>query len=67
MADSAAAEKGFAVGDVILQVDNKDVTTAKEFEDALSAVKDSGRPTALIKAQRGDAVRFLGLPLAEQN
>ncbi|MEO6396779.1 MAG: Do family serine endopeptidase [Devosia sp.] len=64
VADSIAAEKGFAVGDVILQVDNKDVASAAEFDAALDAVKSSGRPTALIKAQRGENIRFLGLPLA---
>jgi serine protease Do len=58
-----AAEKGFTVGDAILEVDNKPVASAKEFEDAITAVKDSGRNTALIKAERNGAVRFIGLPL----
>ena len=61
--DSVAADKGFTVGDAILEVDNKKVTTAKEFEDAIKAVKDSGRGTALIKAERNGNVRFIGLPL----
>ena len=64
--DSVAAEKGFSVGDAILEVDNKPVSSAKAFEDAITAVKDSGRSTALIKAERNGAVRFIGLPL-EQN
>ena len=62
--NSVAADKGFAVGDAILSVDNKDVKTAKDFEDAISGVKSSGRATALIKAERDGNVRFLGLPLA---
>ena len=62
--DSIAAEKGFAVGDTILQVDNKDVASVKDFEAAIQAVKDSGRGTALIKAQRDGATRFIGLPLS---
>lgn len=62
---SVAAEKGFAVGDAILEVDNKAVTTAGEFEDAIKAVQDSGRSTALIKAERNGQVRYLGLPLAD--
>lgn len=62
--DSIAAEKGFAVGDAILEVDNKAVSTAAEFEDAIEGVKDSGRDTALIKANRGGNTRFVGLPLA---
>ncbi len=64
--DSVAAEKGFTVGDAILEVDNKAVSTAAEFEDAIKGVKDSGRGTALIKAERNGNVRFIGLPL-EQN
>jgi serine protease Do len=60
---SIAAEKGFAVGDTILEVDNKKVATAEEFEQAIAGVKDAGRGTALIKAERGGNVRFLGLPL----
>jgi serine protease Do len=62
---SIAAEKGFAVGDTILEVDNKKVATADEFEQAIAGVKDSGRNTALIKAERNGNVRFLGLPLDE--
>ena len=62
-ADSIAAEKGFAVGDAILEVDNKKVSTAAEFEDAIKGVKDSGRATALVKAERNGQVRYLGLPL----
>jgi serine protease Do len=64
---SIAAEKGLAVGDAILEVDNKPVATPTEFEDAIAGVKSSGRGTALIKAERGGNVRFLGLPLAEAN
>ena len=65
--NSVAADKGFQVGDAILEVDNKKVSTGKEFEDALKAVKDSGRGTALIKAQRDGNVRFIGLPLNSSN
>ncbi len=63
--ESVAADKGFAVGDAILEVDNKAVRTAKQFEDAITAVKSSGRNTALIKAERGGNVRFIGLPLSK--
>ncbi len=63
--DSAAAEKGFTVGDAILEVDNKPVASVEEFEAAITAVKDAGRNTALIKAERNGNVRFIGLPLDE--
>ena len=64
---SIAAEKGFAVGDAILEVDNRQVATADEFEAAIAGVKDSGRGTVLIKAQRDGNTRFLGLPLTATN
>ena len=63
--ESVAADKGFAVGDAILSVDNKPVASAKDFEDAIAGVKSSGRGTALIKAERDGNVRFLGLPLTD--
>jgi serine protease Do len=62
---SIAAEKGFAIGDTILEVDNKPVATPQEFEQALAGVRDSNRSTALIKAQRNGNTRFLGLPLEQ--
>jgi len=64
--DSPAAEKGFAVGDAILEVDNKPVSTVEEFETALAAVKQKGLNTALVKASRGGEARFIGLPLADK-
>ena len=63
--DSIAATRGFTVGDTILEVNNQPVTNASDFEEALQSVRDSGRGTALIKAQRDDAVRFVGLPLED--
>lgn len=60
---SPAAEKGFAVGDTILEVNNEKVSSVEEFEKAIQAVKDAGRGTALVKAQRDGNTRFIGLPL----
>jgi serine protease Do len=61
--NSPAAEKGFAVGDVILEVNNTKVASVDEFEKAIQGVKDAGRGTALVKAQRDGNTRFIGLPL----
>ena len=63
--DSPAAEKGFAVGDAILEVNNTPVATLDEFEAAIDAVKAKGLNTALIKASRDGQARFVGLPLSE--
>jgi serine protease Do len=62
-ADSQAASKGLAVGDSILEVDNKPVSSVQEFESALDAVKARGLNTALVKASRDGEARFIGLPL----
>jgi serine protease Do len=64
--ESAAAEKGLAVGDAILEVNNTPVNTLDEFESALDAVKAEGRGTALVKASRDGNDRFIGLPLATE-
>lgn len=64
--DSAAAEKGLAVGDAIHEVNNTPVNTLEEFESALDAVKAQGRNTALIKASRDGNDRFIGLPLSAE-
>lgn len=61
--NSAAAEKGFAVGDTILEVNNQAVASVADFEKAITAVKDAGRSTALVKAQRDGNTRFIGLPI----
>jgi serine protease Do len=64
---SPAAEKGFAVGDTILEVNNQPVSSVDDFEKAIQGVKDAGRGTALVKAQRDGNTRFIGLPLSADN
>jgi serine protease Do len=64
---SPAAEKGLAVGDTILEVNNQKVASVEDFEKAIQSVKDAGRSTALVKAQRDGATRFIGLPITESN
>lgn len=63
--ESQAAKKGIAVGDAILEVNNTPVSSLEEFEAAISAVKDKGLNTALVKASRDGNDRFIGLPLSE--
>jgi serine protease Do len=65
--ESPAAEKGFGVGDAILEVNNTPVSSVEDFEKAIKAVKEAGRSTALVKAQRDGATRFIGLPLGADN
>lgn len=63
--ESAAAEKGLAVGDVVSEVNNTAVSSLEEFEAAIEAVKAKGLNTALVKASRDGNDRFVGLPLSE--
>jgi serine protease Do len=62
--NSVAASKGFAVGDTILDVDNKPVATVQAFQSAIDGVKSAGRPTALVKTERDGTPRYIGLPLS---
>lgn len=56
-ADGIAAKAGLREGDVILSLDNVEVTSAKQFESA-AAKLDKARPvTVLVK--RGDAANFI--------
>jgi len=64
--NSVAASKGLAVGDTILEVNNKPVTNAQDFQSAIDAVKAGGHSSVLIKAERNGKARFLGLPLAQK-
>jgi len=61
--NSAAAGK-FDPGETILDVNGTKVSNGKDFEDAIKALRDAGKTTALIKVHvdnQGDA--FVGLPL----
>jgi len=61
--DSIAAEKRFRPGDVLLEANGMELNSADEFEDIVASVRQSGRSTLLLKAMRGNQVRFLGLPV----
>jgi serine protease Do len=63
--DSLAAQRGFATGDVILEVDNKPVSAPADFDAAVKAVEDRGLNTVLIKVARDGESRFVGLPISE--
>ena len=55
--DGAAARAGMREGDVLLSIDNTEVTSAKQF-DALVAKLDRSRSVTVL-VRRGDAVNFL--------
>ncbi|AVF02478.1 MULTISPECIES: Do family serine endopeptidase [Devosia] len=63
--DSPAAQRGFATGDVILEVDNRPVAEPGDFDAAVQAVRDRGLNTVLIKIARDGEARFVGLPIGD--
>lgn len=64
--DSSAAQRGLAVGDVLLEIDNKAIATVADYEAAIAGVQSKGLDTALVKVARNGEARFIGLPLGEE-
>ncbi|MGB9392860.1 MAG: Do family serine endopeptidase [Xanthobacteraceae bacterium] len=61
--DGPAAEQGFQVGNVILEVGGKPVANASDVRKALSEAKSQRRHQVLMRVKTGDATRFVALPL----
>jgi serine protease Do len=61
--DGPAAEHGFRSGDVILNVGGKSVSNVGDVRSALSAAKDSGKHSVLMRVKTADATRFVAIPL----
>ena len=57
VAEGAAGKAGVREGDVIVTIDNADVTSAKQF-DALVAKLDKAKPVTLL-VRRGEGANFL--------
>ncbi len=56
-ADGIAARAGLREGDVILSVDNAEITSAKQFESVVAKLDKSRAVTVLVR--RGDAANFI--------
>jgi serine protease Do len=62
---SAAAERGFKEGDVILEVAGKSVGSAGEVRDALDAARTDNKNSVLIRVRSGGSSRFVAVPVAK--
>lgn len=62
---SAAAERGFKEGDVILEVGGKSVATAGEVRDAINAARTDNKNSVLMRVKSGGQSRFVAIPLAK--
>ena len=62
---SAAAERGFKEGDVILEVAGKSVATASDVRDAIKAAASDNKNSVLMRVKSGGSSRFVAVPLAK--
>jgi serine protease Do len=62
---SAAAERGFKEGDVILEVAGKNVTSAGDVRDAITSARNDNKNSVLMRVKSGGSSRFVAVPLAK--
>jgi serine protease Do len=62
---SAAAERGFKEGDVILEVAGKSVTNAGDVREAINAARSDNKNSVLMRVKTGGSSRFVAVPLAK--
>jgi serine protease Do len=62
---SAAAERGFKEGDVILEVGGKSVSTAGDVREAINAARTDNKNSVLMRVKSGGQSRFVAVPLAK--
>jgi serine protease Do len=58
-----AADHGLQVGDVILEVGGKPVTTPADVRKSLSDARKEGKHTVLFRVKSGQGTKFVALPL----
>ena len=58
-----AADHGFQVGDVILDVGGKPVSTPADVSKGLDDARTSGKHTVLFRVKSNDGTKFVALPL----
>ncbi|GAA0590404.1 DegQ family serine endoprotease [Caenispirillum bisanense] len=64
-ADSDAAQKGIRPGDVIVEVNQKQVTSADEIRTQVDAARKAGRKSVLLMVQSEAGSRFVAVRITE--
>jgi len=59
--DGIAADKDVAVGDVISEIDQQEVTTPAQAAEKIAAAQKAGHASVLLFIARGDDMRFVAL------
>ncbi|MDQ8727959.1 PDZ domain-containing protein [Bradyrhizobium sp. LHD-71] len=60
--DGVAAERGFHIGDIILDIGGEVVRTLVDFNNGLAAAKQAGQ-VALARVKSDDTTRFIAIPV----
>jgi serine protease Do len=58
-----AADHGFQVGDVILEIGGKPVSTPADVRKSLADARTEGKHTVLFRVKSGDGTKFVALPI----
>jgi serine protease Do len=61
---SAAAERGFKEGDVILEVAGKSVANPGDVRDAIKTAHADNKSSVLMRVRSGDSSHYVAVPLA---
>ncbi len=59
----AAAEHGFATGDIILEVGGKAVSSPGEVRQVIAGARTEGKRTVLMRVKKGENTRFVAMPV----
>ena len=60
---SAAAERNIEAGDVIIQINGRDVSSPKDVADAVKQAKADKRKSVALLVRHGEREGFIALPL----
>jgi serine protease Do len=61
--DGPAAERGFKVGDVILDVSGAKVGNPADVRKAVADARTGGKKSVLMRIKSGDQTRFVAVPV----
>lgn len=59
----AAAERGFAAGDIILEVAGKAVSSPSDVRTEIAAARKDGKAAVLMRVKKGNTARFVAMPI----
>jgi serine protease Do len=62
---SAAADRGFKEGDIILEVAGKTVSNAGDVREAINSARDDKKNSVLMRVKTGGMSRFIAVPIAK--